>query len=216
MAKSLKDLDSVAKEYDIGGKKGDFFKLEQGDNRVRVVSGYEVLAKHWANGKMLGICIGKEKGCPWCNAPVETDPKTGKPKDMRPNVRFLMWVIDRQDENKMKLAEFGWSIVNSMRELSQDEEYGYDSEIPPYDMNIKKTVKNGGKNPSDTEYTVIAARTNTPLTDEEKGEIAGLTPIETVVDRIKVKAGAPSSEEAETAEETREEISEEDFPLGTN
>lgn len=215
MAKNFSELDSVAKQYGVGaGGRSGFLTLQTGNNRVRVVSGYEALAKHWANGKMLGICIGKDKGCEWCNAPDVIDEKTGKPKDKRPSPKFMMYVIDREadaalraeaeirgeDPNtvppQIKIGEFGWSIVAAMRDLSLDEEYQFEG-MPPYDMNIKKTVKGAGKNPSDTEYTVIAARTNTPLTDAEKDAILALTDIETVVERIKNKQLGRTEEETQ-------------------
>lgn len=219
MAKSFADLDDVAKEHGVGGGNGGFLKLATGNNRVRIVSGFEALAKHWAAGKLLGICVGKEKGCKSCNAPDEVGADS-KPKDKRPNVKFMMYVIDREAETKLRadaevrgdnpdevppqvvIAELGWSVVNAIKELSQDPEYGFEAgELPPYDVNIKKTVKGDGKKPSDTEYSVIAARSNTPLTDAEKAAIAGLTDITVVVERMKAKE---RGEEVADGEDTRE------------
>jgi hypothetical protein len=218
MAKGFADLDDVAKEHNIGGKGGGFYTVEEGDNRIRLISGYEVTAKHWANKKMLGLCIGKDKGCTICNLPEEIDPETQKPKSRKPDVKFLMYVIDRKD-GKIKVAEFGWSIVNAMKTLSLNEEYGFTG-LPPYDMVITKTVKNGGKNISDTSYQVLPARANTELTEDEKGEIAGLTPIEEVARRIKAKAGGEGDEDAAAereqygapAIEEVDEINPEDLP----
>jgi len=193
MAKGFNDLNDVAKEYGIGGKKGGWYEAQEGENRIRVVSGFEVLAKYWANGKMLGIASSKVP------PPMTTDKETGEPVPMKPSVKFLMYVIDRKD-GKVKVAEFGWSIVDAMRKLSQNEEYGFEG-LPPYDMILTKTVKNGGKNISDTSYQVLPARANSTLTDEEMGEIAGLTPIEEVVKRIKAQAMGVGDEDTSAEDE---------------
>ena len=205
----FEDLDQVAEEYKIGGDKGGFLKLEKGDNRIRVVSKYEVLAKHWANGKMLGICPGKDKGCEVCNAPVQMG-KDNKPINNKPQVKFLMHVIDRKD-GELKIAELGWSIVDAMRSLSQDEEYAFEG-LPPYDMNIKKTVEGTGKNPSDTSYTVIASRSNTPITEEEAKKIAELTPMAEIVQRMKDKAAGKKDMDTITKEDDEDPVNEEDIP----
>ncbi len=183
-------LNSVAKEYGVGGGNSGFLTLEAGDNRIRVVSDYEALAKHWGGGKLLGTCYGKDKGCPTCNLPPKIDEKSGKEVSNKPQVKFLMHVIDRKD-GTLKIAELGWTIVQAMKELSETEDYAFVG-MPPYDMIIKKTVQGTGKNPSDTSYTVIAARQNTDLTDEEKAKVAELQPITDIVEKLKAKAGAPA------------------------
>jgi len=198
MAKGFNDLNDVAKEYGIGGNKSGWYEAQEGENRIRVVSGFEVLAKYWANGKMLGIASSKVP------PPMTTDKETGEQVPMKPSVKFLMYVIDRKDitddhkNGKVKVGEFGWSIVEAMQKLSQNAEYGFEG-LPPYDMILTKTVKNGGKNISDTSYQVLPARANSTLTDEELREVASLTPIEEVVRRIKAKAGGEGGEGDEDA-----------------
>ncbi len=171
------ELNQVAEQYNIGKGKDGWLVLETGDNKVRIVSEYEVLAKHWA-GKKASVCVGKENGCIFCNVAEGQKPE-------KPVVKFLFWVIDRKD-GKFKVAEVGWTVIKAIGDLQEDEEYSFDL-LPDYDVNIKKTVKGSGTQPSDTEYTVIPSRTNKPLTPEEDKEFKELTSIKTIVENIKGK-----------------------------
>lgn len=174
-------LESVAEQYNIGKGKGDWFTLEAGDNKVRLVSEYEVLARHWTGKGKSTVCVGKDKGCIFCNV--------GKNEEAnKPAIKFLMWVIDRRD-GQFKIAEVGWTVVKAIGDLETDEEYAFDpaTGLPGYDLNIKKTVKGSGTQPSDFEYSVIASRTNKPLTDEETAQIKELKSIKEIVETIKSK-----------------------------
>ena len=57
----FKDHEKTAKEYNIG--KGGFWRFDVGDNRFRLLTGYEPYGSHWvkADGRSY-ICIGKDKG----------------------------------------------------------------------------------------------------------------------------------------------------------
>jgi len=175
---NFNQLNEVAETYKIGkGGKDGWLVLEPGDNKVRIVSEYEILAKHWSANKAV-ICIGEKNHCILCET------KEGE-KPNKPVVKFLLWVIDRRD-GKLKIAELGWTVVKAIGDLQQDSDYKF-SVLPEYDINIKKTVKGNGSKPSDTEYTIIPARGNTPLTPEEVAAIKDLTPISEVIQSLKDK-----------------------------
>lgn len=175
----FEDLKQVADQYNIGkNSDGGWLHLETGDNKIRILSEYEVYAKHWIN-KKAQVCVGKDKGCAYCLS-ADTDKKE------KPSVKFLLWVIDRRD-GKAKIAEFGWTIIKAIADLKEDDEYAFDV-LPEYDINVKKTVKGSGTRPSDTEYTVIAARSNTPLTDDELQIVSGLKPVKDIIEGIKTKS----------------------------
>lgn len=187
------ELDNVASEYNIGGSSSDWLTLITGDNKIRIVSEYEPLAKHFSGkGQKPVTCVGEKNGCircqemkEWEEAHKNDEKKTQNPH--KPTVKFLLWVIDRID-GKFKIAELGWSVVKAVRDLGSDEEYAFnaETELPDYDVNVKKTVKDSS--PSGTEYTVIASRSNKPLTPEEQAQMKELTPIKQIVDSIKGKA----------------------------
>jgi uncharacterized protein with von Willebrand factor type A (vWA) domain len=69
--------------------------------------------------------------------------------------------------------------------LKTNEEYKYD-EIPPYDVIIKRTKT--GPNATDVEYSLIPARTNTPLTDAEVAMSSGKGSLEQIVEKMKEKS----------------------------
>jgi hypothetical protein len=190
-------LDEVAAEFKIGSKGSDWMVLETGDNKVRIVSEYEPLAKHFAGkGQKPVTCVGEKNGCIRCNDMKEWEeehkndiiaPDKKKPVNPnKPTVKFLIWVIDRRD-GKFKIAEFGWSVVKAIGDLEKDAEWGFNktTALPDYDLTIKKTVKDAS--PSGTEYSVVPSRINKPLTPEEEAQLKELTPIKKIVDSIKGK-----------------------------
>lgn len=85
--------------------------------------------------------------------------------------KYCCWVIDRKTGD-VKLGSFGKSIIKQLQQLQSSDEYGFDT-LPRYDIDIQR--KGTGL---DTAYTIIPARTDTPLTDaetkavEEKGSVA--------------------------------------------
>jgi len=146
----FQDYPDSEDKYGISG--GDWMTLEAGDNKIRIVSEFMDYAEHYDNEKKRSfICLGKEN-CPYCQA------------GDKPRVRYLGWVIDRKD-SKIKLLRIGHSIFKQIGVLAKDEEYGFE-DLPEYDMTIKKTGTG-----LDTEYSVVPARNNSPLTETEKTEI---------------------------------------------
>lgn len=167
----------VADKYGMGS--GGWFKPEQGDNRVRVVSEFVDYGNHFDSvAKKSVICTGSQT-CPICLEAI----KSGTYQDNKPKVQFLGYVIDRKD-NKIKLYRMSWSVFNALNELSMNADYAFDG-IPPYDI----TINRKGTTKNDTEYKVIAARQNTPLTEEEMSKITDLKPIQSVLEDMIIKQG---------------------------
>lgn len=144
---------------------GGYFKLKQGENKIRIVSEAEVFGKHFVN-KRSSVCMGKED-CPYC-----IDGDKSKPS-------WLMWIIDRTD-NQIKMFEAGYQIIKQIQKMAQGTEYGFDA-LPAYDMYIQKEGES-----LETEYTVTPARKDSPLTEEEKENITTLkSPSKIVEDKKK-------------------------------
>lgn len=166
---NAKNISEQTKEkYDIGGE-GGWMKLEEGDNKVRIVElNYADYGSHYLpSQKKSYACIGKDKGCPLCE------------KGDKPSVRFITWVIDRAD-NKFKKMEFGYSIAKQLEKLANNDEYGITEDGFPYDVTINR--KGSGL---DTEYTVLPARKNTKLKEEEKVKIEELDNLQELVEARK-------------------------------
>lgn len=155
MSVNLKN-DDIEKKYKVGeGEGGGWIKLEEGDNRVRIVTEIEDYGSHYlpsGGSKKSQICIGSENGCPACSM------------NLRPSAKFLCYAIDRKD-GELKLLNFGYTVFKQFKALSQDAEFGFDA-IPDYDINIHKTGKG-----VETEYSIIPGRNATPLTIQEQDEI---------------------------------------------
>jgi len=173
------DHEKTAKEYKIGGK--GFWTPEPGENKLRVLSGYEAYGNHWvvADNRSY-VCLGKDNGCVYCENEKDKDCKTS-----RRSVKFLMWVLDRAD-GEVKIAQVGYSIIKQLGTLATSEDWAFD-DIPPYDVVIKKT---GEK--LKTEYNVTPTKAEKPLTvDEQKVVDEEITDLSEVIEKMKTKVANP-------------------------
>lgn len=169
-------FDEETKKMGFNQTKSDWFKLEEGDNKIRILTESEPLTKHFDPlTRKSSICIGKKRLCPGCMIDDGN----------RPSTKFLMWVIDRRT-NEIKIAELGYSITKAIADYSKSEDYAFDETPIPYDITIKKTKT--GKNAKDVEYSVIPARSNTSITKEEQEKINKLKSISEIILKMKEKA----------------------------
>lgn len=128
-----------------------YIKFPEGDTKLRIVSDVYTALRHKVelNGKWRNIACPKtlnsDAPCPLCSSD-------------KPRMQWVVKVLDRAD-NKIKILESGSMIFGQLRKLAENEEYGDPKE---YDITINRT---GEK--LNTEYTVIPARQNTPLTEIE-------------------------------------------------
>lgn len=214
MAK-FNEYEKVGKEHGIGG---GFFNLQKGNNKIRVVTEFESYGLHrimeivdekkkW---KKNTICLGKDE-CLICAERYEmvkngADPKSDEVKELNPGVKFIGWVIDReegkeekdrQDTPKFELLTIGYTIFKQFGELSQLPDTMFEF-IPAWDATIIK--KGEGKG---TEYSVVADRKDIELTEIELKGIAELKSPAEIIDAMKIKA---EKEKEEPAEEDGEEI----------
>lgn len=210
MAK-FNELDKVAKEHHIGGDSNILRIRDEGTWTLRIVSEYEVLQKFgYMAGKRWVINLGKDSGVVY-------------PETEKTNNEFWMYVIDRNDDNKVKLFVANWTIVSGIRDLAEDADYAFDEKtgLPTYDIKVTKKLDGPASNPSSHKYSVLPGKGDTPLTEDEMGDIMELTPVEGVLQKMKdkeldrIKAGehqdigvvlgegeaAPAEEEAPLPEE---------------
>lgn len=216
------------KEY-VSQNSSDWLNLKPGENKIRIVSEFDVYGQHFmGKGQPSLICIGKEEGCIMCNEGQEWKDKLkeaksvasynkkdlaeleSKVKNYLPRATFLRWVIDRTD-NQVKLLRYGSTIQSQIADLAKSVEYGFDV-IPNYDMTITK--KGQG---FDTEYTVMASRKDTELTQEEKNMIVDkVKSVSEIIERMKVKIGTKIEtpvQPSKTPDNVREHPDYKDIPV---
>lgn len=153
-----------------GNGGSDFFRFQDGENQIRIVTEYEAVRKHWLGNQGI-LCVS---GCSLCS------------NGEMPKTKFLFYVIDRKDKS-LKIAEFGPTIVKALRALQKGSHYSFDS-IPGYDILI---TKHGSG--LDTEYTVVPLPP-TELTIEEKKKIEEAKPLSEVIENISKKATETNEE----------------------
>lgn len=142
-----------------------FMTLEQGENKIRIVSDFVQYGMHYPKGKKPMYCFGFKV----CHECIELQPV---------KERILYWVIDRKD-GQIKDLDVGNSIFKEIKRLRNSSEYGFDV-IPPYDMIITMTGTG-----LDTEYTVMAARANTELDINEQDRVKALRPLSDLIEMKK-------------------------------
>lgn len=137
--------------YEAPSSPSLFIKLENGENRIRLVSKPENYQVHnqKIEGKFRSVkCEGTD--CKLCA-------EGNKPRD-----RYAWVVLDRSD-GQVKVYECGWMVFEQVLNLARDEDYGDPTQ---YDLKITKTGEG-----LDTNYTVIAVPKKTALTAEEKEKL---------------------------------------------
>lgn len=112
----------------------DWYKLQEGDNRFRVLAEPEIIFESFK----VGICY---TDCGY-----------------EGNAKFLTYVLDRKD-NKIKLAKLPYGIGTTIAGYEHDEEYKFEGFPMPYD--IKVTAVGAGT--KEVKYTVLAGRANTEV-----------------------------------------------------
>lgn len=128
------EFDSHAKEVGIGG--GDYFRLEDGENKVRLLT--EPL--HY-----MTVFLGQGI------TPLAVRTHKEVPEGKEPTHRYLCYVLSRASDS-IQLAEFPPSVVKQIAQLQKSSEYGFD-DLPPYDLLINREGQG-----METRYTVQAGR----------------------------------------------------------
>lgn len=170
-------IESFDEEKYSRGDESDFYTLQQGDNKLRIVSEFAIRVGHYikkgmgAKGKTYPCT--QDENCSYCN------------EGLKPSTKFLCHIIDRTD-GKFKLVEFGVMIMKQLKALSKDPQYTF-SITPSYDINVKKAGSG-----LDTKYTVLPDRADTVLTEDEKKVIATLKHPAMIVDALDKKKQSES------------------------
>ena len=167
------------KDYEsFGSSTGDFYRLESGDNKIRILSEFEVISKHFMPDKTVSLCRGDKNGCTLCR------------QGNKPSTKFLMWILDRKDM-QIKVAELGYSIIKQLGELAKSADWHFD-DIPNYDINVKRTGE--GMN---TEYFVSPCKPN-ELPEDVLAVFSEKDIISKIADKIREKGGVSNTIQVES------------------
>lgn len=151
-----------AKKLGVGG---EYYRLEDGENKFRILTMPEPTQSHYlGKGVKPASCTGP--GCKCCADGVKVVHK------------ILLYVLDRRD-GTAKPAEFPFSIYTALGELANGTEYSFTG-LPPYDLIVMKSGKD-----LETKYAVTPGRDETPvdITELLKGK-------KSIVDML-LSRGAP-------------------------
>lgn len=155
---------------DIKSPTGEFYKLQDGNNELRIVSDPEVRSIHFNSAEnKANDCVGKEYKCQYCIS------------GEKPTIRYMFYIIDRRD-GSVKQAQFPWTVVKQYKALASTKDYAF-ADLPDYDLTIKKEGQG-----LLTKYTLIPGRAAVLLTDEEKSAIATQIPLSEVIEKLKFQA----------------------------
>lgn len=156
MAKFLDDIQNESKKY--GAASSDRFEFKKGVNRIRILVQPKVLATHFfGEGMPSVVCVGIDEGC-----------KYHGEKDKRPSIKLVTYILDRDDANKLKLAELPLSISYGLNDLQDDSDFAFDVFPMPYDVKITHDPDN--KDPK-AKYRLVASPKREALTEEEQSAL---------------------------------------------
>ena len=157
------DFGKRLKEAEDAGLVGnsDYFKLKDGDNRMRLMS--------------------------------ECLPHPGEYQG-KPNFKWLCYVLDRRD-GRIKPFFMAHSIYKQITALQSNEDYTFADVPMPYDLNI--IAKGAGT--KEVEYTLLPARRETPITNQELAAFYEVKPLDELQKLLREKNSKSSHAEADHA-----------------
>jgi hypothetical protein len=174
-------LNEAQEEYGTGGG-SNFYKFQNGKNRIRILAGGGVIANHWMEGRTK-VCFGIKNGCPYHG---EGAIKNAKGEEVKPTAKTIVYVLDKRAEPyQIKLLEMPWSVTKKVDTLEKDDEWGFEGLPMPYDLVV--TVANAGS--KEVEYDAQAsAKDKGPVPAEVLEKLKTLPTVEEYVTKKKAKA----------------------------
>ena len=133
-----------------------YFNLQEGDNRVQLLTHLSPLPQVW-DGKKYRMA---EEG------------------DTNISIKGVGWVLQ---DGKIKQAKLPYTVVKAIRELQQDPDYAFEDFPMPRLINIK--AKGAGS--KEVEYTVIPAPKETVVSEEILTELSKKPSPQDIVEKIK-------------------------------
>lgn len=164
---------------------GGWFKMKEGDNKMRVLVDPEVFFEDFKRGICYTEC-GFE----------------GTPK-------YLTFILDHAD-GKLKLAKLPMKVMDQIISYMTNEDYAFQKFPSPYDITIN-AINAGTK---EVKYTVIPARNNSAIEPNILEELSKKGAIVEIIEKLKKKnedkdkASGIYENNAMRAERMRKELAE--------
>lgn len=152
-------------QEDLGSSSDLYFKPKDGENRIRFVSEPVRIYTSFNRATKEARLFLSSEGAKEYN-------KTA-PKDMQAKPRWRVYVLNRDNGNKLQIGEFGPQVMEYFKDLANSSEYGFNS-VDALTFDFILTKKGAGM---DTEYMLTASRRESPLTDAEKQMVHDAKPI---------------------------------------
>ena len=194
---SINDKLQQAQKSEHAQKSGEWFKLKEGDNTIRILTELEVIFEDFKKGICYTDCgfTGTTKG--------------------------LAWVLDKSD-NQVKLMKINYNLMKTIGAWETDEDYGFNGYPMPYDIKIKAE----GAGTKEVKYTYLPKPVS-PISDEVLDDLKSQKPISEIVQIMKEKniekhksegtygkfRSEATNENADTIEYPTDEIAPEDIPF---
>ena len=156
------------------GSQVSFYKLQEGVNRVRIVSNCTMTLSHFERtqeGRFKSVpCIGNEE-CPLCHAGSRARRQT-----QCIVIDKNQWDPETKKYNgpiEAKIATFPYTITKDIGALAADPEYG---DVTKYDIKIIKTGKG-----LDTTYSTSPSPSKVELTEEERAVVEAAPKVKDII-----------------------------------
>lgn len=110
-----------------------------------------------------------------------------------PKFKFVCWVIDRRDENKIKLYFMPQTVLDGIGSLQESDDYPFDEVPMPYDVAIMAK----GAGTKEVQYSVVPSPKREPLTSAELEAFNEKPSVDEVIEKLKEKQADVSASQPE-------------------
>lgn len=159
LSDKFKAQEEQAKKEGIASQGGgDWFKLVEGDNIIKILTEPEMFFEKFK----VGICY---TDCGY-----------------EGTAKFMAFVLDRKD-GKVKLAKLPYTVGTTIAEYENDEDYSFTGFPMPYNVKIKAV----GAGTKEVKYTITPSPKREELPEEVLTELKKRKPVSEIIQKMKEK-----------------------------
>lgn len=161
------NMDWVDKQEKVNEEKRSegYFSIEEGDNRIQLLTHCEPLPQKWTGQKY----------------------EVAQEGDTGVSIKGVCWVLQ---DGKIKEAKLPYTVVKAIRALQNDPDYQFEEFPMPRLINIKAK----GAGTKEVEYSVIPSPKETTVTPEILAELKARPTPEELVEKLKGKVSQRNPE----------------------